>query len=114
MLRFLHFVQRSVGSREKLIESLAPAPVDGDPIADRKGRISPVVGESFHDAPGEALRAFCICIGEDYGKFIASVAHGHVDRAALKPNCICQTAERLVARNVTVSIVNFLQSIEVQ
>jgi len=62
----------------------------------------------------EASSAIGVCIGQNNGEFIAPVPHCSINCAALGSEGIAQTAQRSVACEMAVRIIDRLQSIEIQ
>src|SRR5437016_5784217 len=99
---------------EEFFDTLTIAAVDGYADTRGKGRLFAVVGENFADAIRNTVRFVFLGFRNNEGEFVAAIASGGIDGAAMNAENIGEAANGAAANEMTVTIVYFLQFIEVQ
>src|SRR5712692_5643526 len=110
----LFCVEILVRFREQFLDALATAAVDGN--ADTRGEAWRfiVVGHDFADAICDAARFVFLRLRENQGEFVAAVSRGGIDGAAVNAENIGEAADGAAADEMTVTIVDYLQAVEIK
>jgi len=103
-----------VGFGKQLFDAFTGVAVDRDADAGGDGGIFGVVGHNVADAIGDALGIFFFRFGKDESEFIATVAGGGVNGAAMNAESIRDAAESAAASEMTESVVDFFEAIEIE
>ena len=107
-------VELGVGGGEKFFDALAVAIVDGDADAGGELRLLHVAGHDRTDAVGNALGFFVRSFRQNKSEFVAAIARGGVDGAAMDAQDVPEAIEGVATDEVTVRVVDFLQAVEVE
>src|SRR5689334_21088915 len=103
-----------VGVVDEALDALAFATVDGNSNAGGEGGKFPVLRRNGVDTLSDAFGFFLLGFGQNQGKFIAAVAGGRINRAAVNAQSVRDAADRPAADKMTVRVVDFLQAIQIQ
>src|SRR5580658_9797239 len=109
-----HRVQIHIGCAHEGVESVAVEGVDGNPYADRQLRFSAVMRQALADAVGHQPGCLPGCLRQHKRKFVSAEARCGVDVSAPDRQNVRKTAKRLIADEMSVAVVDLLQSIQVK
>src|SRR5260370_1033461 len=101
-------VELGVGIGEKFFDALAVAVVDGDADAGGDLRLLRVAGHDRADAVSDAFGFFTRSFRQNESEFVAAVARGGVDGAAMDAQDVPESIEGVATDEVTVRVVDFL------
>jgi hypothetical protein len=107
-------VEMLVGFGEQLLDPFSVASIDRNANAGGERWFFLIAGENLADAAGNEFGFGLACFWEHQGKLVAAVAGGGVDGAAVDAQGVGKTADGAAANEVAVSVVDFLQAVEIE
>src|ERR1700732_865886 len=107
-------IELGVGVGEKFFDALAVAIVDRDTNAGGELRVLGVAGHDRTDTVGDALGFVVQSFRQDESEFVAAIARGGVNGAAVDAQDVRESTERVAADEMAVGVVDFLEAVEVQ
>jgi len=103
-----------VGFGKKSLDTFAIAAINRNSDAGRKRRLFLVLLHHGMNALNYAFGFFLFRFWQDESKFVAAVARGSIDGAAIDAQCVRDSANRTAANQMTIAVINFFQAIEVE
>jgi hypothetical protein len=98
-------VEVAVGFGEKFFDAFAIAAIDGKADAGGERGLFVIVGKHFANAIGHAARFVFLRFRKNKSKFIAAVARGSVDGAAMDAENVGEAANGVAADEMAVVVV---------
>jgi hypothetical protein len=107
-------VEILVSFRKQGFDTLAITAIDGDADAGGEPRRFIIVSHDFTDAVGHAVRFGLLRFRKNEGEFVATIARGGIDGAAVNAENIREAADGAAADEMAVAVVDNFQAIEVE
>src|SRR5262249_45439549 len=106
-------IQLLVRFRKQLFDSFSVAAIYGDTDACGELRLFRIARQYFVNTAGDKVCFSLASLRQDQRKLIATIPRGGVDRTTVYAQNIRQPAQRAAAHQMTMCVVDFLQSVEI-
>jgi len=73
-----------------------------------------IVGQAFADSAPDLTGLFCAGLRQNDGKLIATIPRGRIYRPAGKAKNISQAAERPIACQMTITVIDLLHAVQIK
>ena len=113
-LRFFVAIKALVSGFDELGGRAAVVGIDANADTDAERRLPGIAVEAAFNALGHVFRHTAIGVDEYDGEFVAAIACGQVGRAAMLVHDRRKPAQRAVAGQVALQVVDALKTVEIQ
>ena len=103
-----------IGLQQERLGCHAVPGTGGDANADRKPRLFVIGRQPTSDSIGELLAARFRRLAQDYGELVSAEARSGVGGPAAGPETIGHSAERPIAHEVPMKVIDLLHAVHVQ